>query len=72
MDAGLNVFVPPTKNAQINIVYEKNLNPVPTRLSHVIYCHGDKKYPTFFFLNDLFLYLAIELCQVFMNSWNRV
>ena len=23
----------------------KNLNPILTRLCHVIYCHGDKRYP---------------------------
>ena len=44
MDAGLNVFVPPTKNAHINVVYEKILALFP--LSHVIHYHGDKKYPS--------------------------
>ena len=24
---------------------ERGVNPIPTRLCHVIYCQGDKKYP---------------------------
>jgi hypothetical protein len=32
------------EEARLEIAF-KTYNPIPTRLCHVIYCHGDKSYP---------------------------
>ena len=45
------------------------LNPIPTRLCHVIYCHGDKSYPC---LVGIGLTHNIPKQSLFARMWDEV
>ena len=51
-------------------------NPIPTRLCHVIYCHGDKSYPCLVGLGlrkpSIFFVGTVEICMsLIIDQWPK-
>ena len=57
------------KSISYNCRYQHMINPIPTRLCHVIYCHGDKSFPC---LVGIGLTHNIPKQSLFARMWDEV